>query len=305
MLIKEYTVEKQYEGLRVDQILPILEEGYSRVYFSFLIKKNKVHVNDKEISPSYRIKEGDIIKVEFKEKEGDFIKPLEYQLDVVYEDEDVLVINKPQGLVVHPSVGHQDDTLVNALVYNNYELSTINGKSRVGIVHRIDKDTSGLLLVCKNDFAHNDIADQLRDHSMNREYIALVDGVIEASQGKIVGAIGRDKTNRMKMAIDKVNGKEAVTHFEVLKKFDKYTLILCKLETGRTHQIRVHMSSINHPLVGDKVYGGSTHLYDKGQMLHAYKLTFTQPHTKKEVVVEIPLPEYFQKIIDELETKTI
>ena len=201
----------------------------------------------------------------------------------VYEDNDVLVINKPKGLIVHPGGGHHDDTLVNALIYNEKELSNINGLNRVGIVHRIDKDTSGLLLICKNNFAHKEIASQLETHSMHREYIALVDGIITSDSGKIIGKIGRSKENRLKMAIDNINGKEAITHFEVLKRYKKYTLIKCRLETGRTHQIRVHMSSINHPLVGDKIYGGSTSLYNEGQLLHAYNLTFIQPSTKSKL----------------------
>ena len=210
------------------------------------------------------------------------------------------MINKPKGLVVHPGDGHHNDTLVNALIYANKELSTINGLERIGIVHRIDKDTSGLLLICKDNFTHKEIAKQLEVHSMHREYIALVDGILRTDTGKIIGKIGRDKTNRLKMAIDNQNGKEAITHFEVLKRFLHYTLIKCVLETGRTHQIRVHMSSIGYPIVGDKLYGGSTNLYNEGQLLHAYKLTFFHPILKKEITLETELPQYFKEVIDKL-----
>ncbi len=294
-------INKNIETLRLDKALALLNKDYSREYFSNLIKNKKVFVNSKNVSPSYKVKENDIIEFEFEEKPSNLnLKPYEFKLDIVYEDDDILVINKPKGLVVHPGSGHNDDTLVNALIYNQIELSKINGVNRVGIVHRIDKDTSGLLLICKNDYSHNLIAEQLKTHSMHREYIALVDGVIQEDNGKIIGPIGRDKTNRLKMSIDKINGKDATTHFKVIQRYKNYTLIDCTLETGRTHQIRVHLSSINHPLVGDKLYGGSTSIYNEGQLLHAYRLTFTHPRSKKEITLEIPLPNYFEEIIKKL-----
>lgn len=297
-----YKVTDKENTLRLDKVLTIFNKKNSRVYYSNLIKNGEVLVNGNKVSPSYKVRENDEISINYVEKESEKdLKPLELALDVVYEDNDVLVINKPKGLVVHPGGGHYDDTLVNALIYNEKELSNINGLNRVGIVHRIDKDTSGLLLICKNNFAHKEIASQLETHSMHREYIALVDGIITSDSGKIIGKIGRSKENRLKMAIDNINGKEAITHFEVLKRYKKYTLIKCRLETGRTHQIRVHMSSINHPLVGDKIYGGSTSLYNEGQLLHAYKLTFIQPSTKKEVNVQIDLPQYFIGVLNKLE----
>lgn len=297
-----YKVTDKENTLRLDKVLTIFNKKNSRVYYSNLIKNGEVLVNGNKVSPSYKVHENDEISINYVEKEDEKdLKPLELALDVVYEDNDVLVINKPKGLVVHPGGGHYDDTLVNALIYNEKELSNINGLNRVGIVHRIDKDTSGLLLICKNNFAHKEIASQLETHSMHREYIALVDGVITSDSGKIIGKIGRSKDNRLKMAIDNINGKEAITHFEVLKRYKKYTLIKCRLETGRTHQIRVHMSSINHPLVGDKIYGGSTSLYNEGQLLHAYNLTFIQPSTKKEVNVQIDLPQYFIDVLNKLE----
>ena len=297
-----YKVTDKENTLRLDKVLTIFNKKNSRVYYSNLIKNGEVLVNGNKVSPSYKVRENDEISINYVEKEDEKdLKPLELALDVVYEDNDVLVINKPKGLVVHPGGGHYDDTLVNALIYNEKELSNINGLNRVGIVHRIDKDTSGLLLICKNNFAHKEIASQLETHSMHREYIALVDGIITSDSGKIIGKIGRSKENRLKMAIDNINGKDAITHFEVLKRYKKYTLIKCRLETGRTHQIRVHMSSINHPLVGDKIYGGSTSLYNEGQLLHAYNLTFIQPSTKKEVNVQIDLPQYFIDVLNKLE----
>ena len=299
--MKTIIVNKNIETLRLDKALALLDKDYSREYFSNLIKNKKVFVNSKNVSPSYKVKENDEITYEYEEKPTNMdLKPYEYELDIIYEDDDVLVINKPKGLVVHPGSGHFEDTLVNALIYNKVQLSKVNGLNRVGIVHRIDKDTSGLLLICKNDFAHNDIANQLKDHSMHREYIALVDGIIEEESGKIIGPIGRDKNNRLKMAIDKVNGKDAVTHFKVLNRYKNNTLIDCTLETGRTHQIRVHMSSINHPLTGDKLYGGECSLYNEGQLLHAYRLTFTHPRSKESISLEAPLPKYFEEVLKKL-----
>lgn len=302
METKTYIADAKKETLRLDKVLTLFDSTYSRVYYSNLIKNGDVLVNKNKVSPSYKVKLNDVIEVNLEEKESNLdLKPLELKLDVIYEDDDILVINKPKGLVVHPGDGHHDDTLVNALIYNQKELSTVNGLKRVGIVHRIDKDTSGLLLICKNDFVHNEIAKQLKDHSMHREYIALVDGNIGCNEGKIVGKIGRDPNNRLKMAINNKTGKEAITHFVVKKRFKKYTLIECKLETGRTHQIRVHMSSIGHPIVGDKLYGGSTYIYDNGQLLHAYKLTFYHPILKKEISLTCDIPEYFKEVLDKLE----
>lgn len=299
---KTYIVEKKDETLRIDKFLSLKEEKYSRVYFGNLIKNEKVLVNGKTISPSYKIRENDEIVVNFENKEIDEnIKPYDFKLDILYEDDDILVINKPKGLVVHPGDGHHDDTLVNALIFLNKELSTVNGLERVGIVHRIDKDTSGLLLICKNDYAHNFIAKQLEDHTMHREYIALVKGEINEEYGKIIAPIGRDKSNRLKMAVDINGGRNAITHFKVLERFNKYTLIECKLETGRTHQIRVHMEYINHPVIGDPLYGKENcKIYNDGQLLHAYKLTFIHPTTKKEMTLVAPLPQYFLDVLDKL-----
>lgn len=303
MIVKnKYKISNNLVGLRIDKALTVLDNTCSRVYFSNLIKNGYITVNGEKISPSYKIQNEDEIVVYVKEDEiDDSIKPYELELNIIYEDDDILIINKPQGLVVHPGDGHQNDTLVNALIYNKKELSTVNGLNRVGIVHRIDKDTSGLLLVCKNDYSHNFIAEQLKDHTMHREYIVLVTGVIANNKGKIIAPLARSKENRMKYEVNPVEGKEAITHFEVIKRFEKYTLIKCRLETGRTHQIRVHMDYIHHPIVGDPLYGhNNCALYNKGQLLHAYKLTFIHPKTKKEMTFECPLPDYFESIINNL-----
>ena len=295
----QYKISSNLVGLRIDRVLPILDTNYSRVYFSNAIKLGNVLVNGKETHASYKVNLDDEITVNhIKETISETIKPYECELNIVYEDDDILIINKPQGLVVHPGNGHENDTLVNALVYHHKQLSTINGLERVGIVHRIDKDTSGLLLICKNDNAHRFIAEQLLDHTMNREYIALVCGVISVDKGKIIAPLARCRDNRLKYEVNTVIGKEAITHFTVLKRFEKYTLIKCKLETGRTHQIRVHMEYINHPIVGDNLYGkNNCVLYSKGQLLHAYKLNFIHPSSKKEMSITCPTPEYFKNIL--------
>ena len=301
MTSSEFIVKENINTLRLDKALSLLDSKYSRVYFSNLIKNGDVLVNGQKVSPSYKVKTDDKIIVNYVKRDKDKdLEPYDFKLDVVYEDDNVLVINKPKGLVVHPGNGHFNDTLVNALIYANIKLSSINGVERVGIVHRIDKDTSGLLLICKDDFTHKEIAKQLESHSMHREYIALVDGVIEVNNGKIIGKIGRDKNNRLKMAIDNISGKEAITHFEVIERYKKYTLIRCQLETGRTHQIRVHLSSIHHPLVGDVLYGGSSEVYNNGQLLHAYKLSFYHPILKKEISLECDLPQYFKDVLNRL-----
>ena len=229
------------------------------------------------------------------------IKEENIPLDVVYEDADILIINKPQGMVVHPANGHYSGTLVNALMFQADSLSSINGVIRPGIVHRIDKDTSGLLCVAKNDNAHHFLAEQLKDHTMAREYMALVRGVIKENSGTVEMPIGRDKNNRQKMAVTK-EGKPAITHFSVVERFANHTLVKCQLVSGRTHQIRVHMSAIGYPVEGDPLYAGKNYdkLYKDGQLLVAYKLKLIHPQTKKEMVFEIPLPEYFEKVLDSL-----
>lgn len=299
---KTYIVDNKLVGVRIDKALFLINNSYSREYYQSLIKDGFVLINNKEVNPSKKLVLNDKIDVFYDLKKDDEtnLKEYKYNLDIVYEDDDIILINKPQGLVVHPANGHNDDTLLNALIYNKKELSKVNGITRLGIVHRIDKDTSGLILIAKNDYAHNFIANQLKDHTMHREYYALVDGEIDNDNGKIIGPIGRDKKNRTKMAIDVQNGKSAITHFKVIERFKNYTLLDCSLETGRTHQIRVHLSSINHPIVGDILYGGTKNIYKNGQLLHAYKLTFIHPKTKKEMLFSIDLPQYFKDVLNKI-----
>ena len=291
-----------YIGLRLDKVLVSELKDRSREFIMRLIDEGEVLVNDKKAKNSYRVKENDEITINIPEAKNLDATPQDIPLDVVYEDDDIIVINKPRDLVVHPSNGHEDGTLVNALLAHCTNLSGINGVKRPGIVHRIDKDTTGLLVVAKNDYAHEFLAKQLEDHTLHREYIALVKGVIKEDDGKIIAPIGRDKYNRQKMAVDVKNGKPAVTHFHVLKRFNQYTLISCVLETGRTHQIRVHMNYIGYPIEGDPVYGPKSHLlFDKGQLLHAEKLILIHPKTKKKMTFSAPLPKDFQDVIDNLE----
>lgn len=291
-----------YIGLRLDKVLVSELKDRSREFIMRLIDEGEVLVNDKKAKNSYRVKENDEITINIPEAKNLDATPQDIPLNIVYEDDDIIVINKPRDLVVHPSNGHEDGTLVNALLAHCTNLSGINGVKRPGIVHRIDKDTTGLLVVAKNDYAHEFLAKQLEDHTLHREYIALVKGVIKEEDGKIIAPIGRDKYNRQKMAVDVKNGKPAVTHFHVLKRFNQYTLISCVLETGRTHQIRVHMNYIGYPIEGDPVYGPKSHLlFDKGQLLHAEKLILIHPKTKKKMTFSAPLPKDFQDVIDNLE----
>lgn len=286
---------------RLDKALSLFKSDISRSYIAKLIEEGKVLVNDKQEKSSYKVKENDVIcLLDFEDKKSD-IKEEDIPLDVVYEDDDIMIINKAQGMVVHPANGHYSGTLVNALMHQADSLSSINGVIRPGIVHRIDKDTSGLICIAKNDNAHHFLADQLKDHTMSREYIALVRGVIKENSGTIDMPIGRDKKDRKKMGIDK-EGKPATTHFQVLERFNDHTLVKCQLVSGRTHQIRVHMSAINHPVEGDPLYAGRNYdkLYKNGQLLTAYKLKLIHPTSKKEMVFEIDLPDYFKEVLDKL-----
>ena len=286
---------------RLDKALSLFKSDISRSYIAKLIEEGKVLVNDKQEKSSYKVKENDVIcLLDFEDKKSD-IKEEDIPLDVVYEDDDIMIINKVQGMVVHPANGHYSGTLVNALMHQADSLSSINGVIRPGIVHRIDKDTSGLICIAKNDNAHHFLADQLKDHTMSREYIALVRGVIKENSGTIDMPIGRDKKDRQKMGIDK-EGKPATTHFQVIERFNDHTLVKCQLVSGRTHQIRVHMSAINHPVEGDPLYAGRNYdkLYKNGQLLTAYKLKLIHPSSKKEMVFEIDLPDYFKEVLDKL-----
>ena len=290
-------------GERLDAYLARAVEGLTRSAAQRLIEEGCVLRNGKPAKKNDKLNMGDSVDVTIPEVRETEIVPTDIPLDIVYEDEDVLVINKPKGLVVHPAAGHQDDTLVNGLLFSKAgELSGINGELRPGIVHRIDKDTSGLLAVAKNDLAHTVLASQLKDHSMARTYDAIVCGNLKEDSGTVDAPIGRHPTDRKKMCVTARNSKEAVTHWEVVKRYRGYTHIRCKLETGRTHQIRVHMASIGHPILGDTVYGHKKpELGQDSQCLHAGALCFRHPRDGRPVMVFAPLPEYFQKVIEKLE----
>lgn len=296
---KQYQTSIEHIGVRLDKCLSSLLEDKSRSFVMNLIDKGLVFVNDKNQKASYRIHMNDVITVEFIEAIPLEVKAEQIPLEIVYEDSDIIVINKPCDMVVHPSHGHHSGTLVNALLSHCDDLSGINGIKRPGIVHRIDKDTSGLLVIAKNDAAHEFLAAQLKSKTMHREYIALVKGTIKEDDGKIIAPIGRDKKDRLKMAVD-VNGREAVTYFHVEKRFAKYTLITCLLETGRTHQIRVHLAHIGYPIEGDPLYCRRNLLYKEGQLLHARKLVLIHPKTHEKMEFICELPNYFKNIIAKL-----
>lgn len=300
--METYKVTEKEANLRLDKILVSFMPDKSRSYIAKIIDEGNCFVNGSIAKASLKLKVGDTIEIDVPENKPLEVKAEDIPLDIVYEDKDILIINKQQGIVVHPSNGHWEHTLVNAILHHCNDLSGINGVIRPGIVHRIDKDTSGLICVAKNDNAHKFLAEQLKDHTMARDYIALVRGVIQENNGTIDMPIGRDKNNRQKMAVTKVNSKDAVTHFKVLKRFTNNTLIECKLVTGRTHQIRVHMSYIGYPVEGDPLYGSRTYdkLYSGGQLLTAYKLRLIHPTSKKEMEFQIELPSYFKEIIDNL-----
>ena len=281
---------------RIDKVLTILEPEITRSQLKNLINDGHVTVNGQPVKPKYKVQAGDKISLVKPEPQSLELTPENIPLDIVYEDDDVIVVNKPQGMVVHPAPGHPDHTLVNALLYHS-PLSTINGTFRPGIVHRIDKDTSGLLMVAKNDLAHQSLAEQLRNKTNKREYLALVYGQIKEDEGTIDAPLGRNPQDRKKQAVVK-DGRHAVTHFKVVKRYDNFTLVKCILETGRTHQIRVHMKYIGHPLVGDPLYGPRKVIGKNGQFLHAALLGFKHPRTGKELVFEAPLPENFQKMLE-------
>lgn len=295
--MKETVVEMQ--NGRLDKVCSEIFSDYSRSQIKQLLDGGNITVNGKTEKAKYKVKSGDVIRLEEPETKTLELRPENIPLDIVYEDDDVIVINKPQGMVVHPAPGHDDHTLVNALLYH-CPLSTINGTFRPGIVHRIDKDTSGLLMVAKNDKAHRFLAEQLKDKTNIREYVALVHGRIAEDEGTINAPIGRSLKDRKKQAVVK-DGRNAVTHFEVLKRYRDYTLVKCILETGRTHQIRVHMKYIGHPLVGDPLYGPKKTIKGNGQFLHAGKLGFVHPTTGKLLIFEAPLPKIFQECLEKLD----
>ena len=298
----KFSIGKEYEGKRLDSFLTNNLEDISRNRIQKLIEEGKIIVNNKKINKNYKLKENDNIIVYIEEAKDIDILPENIPLDIVYEDEDIILINKPQDMVVHPANGHYEHTLVNALMYHCKDnLSGINGIMRPGIVHRIDKDTSGILVVAKNDKAHQGLATQLENHSMNRVYYAVVCNRLKQDKGTIDMPIGRSSIDRKKMAVTEKNSKRAVTHYEVLERFKNHTLIKLKLETGRTHQIRVHMAYIGYPLLGDTVYGSLKQPYKlKGQMLHAKILGFNHPRTNEYMQFETELPEYFKLVLKKL-----
>lgn len=295
-----FRVDEKDKGIRIDKYLAEVFVDKSRSFIQGLIEKNSIKVNNKIPKSNYKLKAFDEIEVVFNEPEVLKVDPEEIPLNILYEDKDIVVVNKVQGMVVHPAPGNYNGTLVNALLFHCKDLSSINGIIRPGIVHRIDKDTSGVLVIAKNDEAHNKLSEQLKDHSMKREYYALVEGRIKNDKGTIDKPLARNKKDRLKMGIVE-GGKRAVTHYEVLERFNGYTLIKCVLETGRTHQIRVHMESIGFPLVGDPLYGFKKQKFKlKGQMLHAKTLGFFHPSKNEYMEFTTELPKYFQEVIDRL-----
>lgn len=296
-----FLITEEYEGERIDKCLSMLIDSLSRSFIQKIIKDGQVFVNGKAVKGSYGVKAEDEVAFTLPDSQKPDIEPENIPIEILYEDKDVIVVNKPKGMVVHPAAGHYSKTLVNALMYHcGEELSGINGVLRPGIVHRIDMDTTGSLIVCKNDKAHNAIAAQLKEHSTNRRYHAICYGVLKEDQGTINGPIGRHPTDRKKMAVNERNGKEAVTHYKVLQRFAGYTYVECRLETGRTHQIRVHMASIGHPLLGDELYapGRKCPFKLQGQTLHAKTIGFKHPSTEEYIEVDAPLPEYFKHLLN-------
>ncbi len=295
------TIDPEMDGERLDAALTYLFPEQSRSRFQKLIKDGHVFVNNSvTLKPGFRLYEGDTVSIDIPAPEEPSVLPEKMDLDIVYEDADVILVNKPKGMVVHPAAGHYSGTLVNGLLWHCTDLSGINGVLRPGIVHRIDKDTTGIVIACKNDRAHNSIASQLKAHTIKRRYYAIVTGNLKDEEGCIDAPIGRNPSDRKKMAVVQ-DGKHAVTHYRVLERFGQYTFVECALETGRTHQIRVHMAHIGHPLLGDEVYSkAKSRFKTEGQCLHAYLLGFVHPSTGEYMEFTSDLPEIFKKILDDL-----
>ena len=300
--ILEFQVTPTQSGERLDKFLSAACPGYSRSFIQKLAKEGRVLVNQKEQKVNYKVNGHDHVQVIVPPVKELEVHPEQIPLDILYEDESLLIVNKPKGMVVHPSAGHESGTLVNAVLYHCKEsLSGINGIMRPGIVHRIDRDTTGALVVCKNDNAHLKIAEQMKVHSVTRRYLGIVKGIVKQDTGTVEGDIGRHPIDRKKMAVNVANGKHAVTHYKVVQRFSKHTYVEFELETGRTHQIRVHMASIGHPLLGDEVYGNGKSLWKlQGQTLHAATIGFIHPVTGNYLEVTAPLPEYFASLLSQL-----
>ncbi|HHV13455.1 MAG TPA: RluA family pseudouridine synthase [Clostridiales bacterium] len=302
----EFIVEDEEGGIRIDKYLSTVQAELSRSYIQKLIEDGRVSADGRPVKANFKVKAGTAVTVQLPELKDAEIVPEDIPIDIIYEDKDIIIINKQKGLVVHPAAGHPGGTLVNALMYHcKGELSGINGVMRPGIVHRIDRDTTGVIVACKNDRAHQFIADQLKVHSITRRYQAIVYHVFKTDSGRIEAPIGRDPKDRKKMAVNHKNGKPASTNYKVLENLNhQYALVECSLETGRTHQIRVHMASIHHPLLGDTVYGpGKDPFQLEGQALHAGVLGFIHPTTKEYVEFQAPLPDYFQDLLQKLRHK--
>lgn len=299
-MIKYQISSEDAKGLRIDKYLAEYFEDLTRNHIQKLLNEELVTVNGKPVKASFKISDGSLIEVTVPDAVEPDIMPEDLNLDIMYEDNDIIIVNKPKGMVVHPAPGHYSGTLVNGLLYHcRGNLSGINGKLRPGIVHRIDMDTTGLIVACKNDYAHNFIAEQLKIHSSTRKYQAICYNSIKEKEGTVDAPIGRHPTDRKSMAINRKNGKNAVTHYRVINNYNNYSHIECCLETGRTHQIRVHMASINHPILGDDLYGPKNCPFNlHGQTLHAGVLGFIHPSTKKYVEFEAPLPDYFVKLLN-------
>ena len=304
--MKEYIVSQEEKGKRLDTYIPSVDTDITRTSAQRLIEDGNILVNGKNAKVSYKIQENDKISVEIPEPKQIELKAQNIPIEIIYEDSDILVVNKPKGMVVHPANGNPDGTLVNVIMaICKDSLSGIGGEIRPGIVHRIDKDTSGLLIVAKNDNAHVKMSEQIKNHEVKKTYIALVRGVFKENEATIDMPIGRSTSDRKKMAVNK-NGKNAITHIKVLKRFDKYTLLKVNIETGRTHQIRVHLSHIGYPIVGDYTYSNGKNEFDViGQCLHAQKLEFKHPITQKDMCLEAELPQYFKDILDKLKDREI
>ena len=305
--MKNYIVNEEENSKRLDVYIASKDEETTRSSAQRQIEQGNVVVNGKKITKvSYKVSEGDKIEIEEQEPVESELKAQDIPIDIIYEDKDIIVVNKPKGMVVHPANGNPDGTLVNAIMaICKDSLSGIGGEIRPGIVHRLDKDTSGLLIVAKNDMAHVNMSEQIKRHEVKKTYIALVRGIVKENEATIDMPIGRSNSDRKKMAVNK-NGKNAVTHIKVLKRYDKYTLLEINIETGRTHQIRVHLAHIGYPVIGDYIYSnGKNEFGIVGQCLHAKSLEFKHPITGKDMKLEAPLPEYFEKVLQELDTRAI